>query len=96
MAGRLLAGTLQKRQSIVIVAELHALKAREPQQGGMIGAGADVSLLNNAGLSALGIAEARVEADGEEREDESEEAPTEAQKAEHEQLVALLKAHGAT
>ena len=62
----------------------------------LIDAGADVNLLTNAGLSALSIAEARVEADGEEQEDESEEVPTEAQKAEHEQLVALLKASGAT
>ena len=62
----------------------------------LIDAGADLSLLNHAGDSALGSAEARVEADGEEREDGDEEAPTVAQKAENEQLVAMLKARGAT
>ena len=41
MARRLLAGALQQRQGIVIVAGMHALQARKAQKRRMVGAGAD-------------------------------------------------------
>ena len=52
-------------------------------------------MLNHAGVSALDLAESCVEEDGEKADEDGADPPTEAQKAEHEQLVALLKARGA-
>ena len=54
----------------------------------LIGLGADLALLNNAGDSALRLAEMRVEQD-------DEDAPTAAQRKEHAALVKLLKERGA-
>ena len=63
----------------------------------LIGLGANLALLNNAGESALALAEALVEADDEEDEEEDEDEPaSDAQREEHKLIVALLKGHGAT
>ena len=61
----------------------------------LIGAGADVNLLCNAGLSALAYAESRVTLDAQPPA-ASTVAPKEAQKAEHKRLLLQLQAHEAT
>ena len=61
----------------------------------LIGAGADVDLLNHAGWSALRHAERLVTRDAVPPAAGAE-APTAAQLEEHRRVVALLKAHGAT
>ena len=60
----------------------------------LLDAGADLTLRDHAGWSALDYAEDRVERDDEEP-DEDEEAPTAAQRREHKALVRLLKKRGA-
>jgi hypothetical protein len=68
----------------------------------LIGHGADLALLNNAGVSALRLAEELVASDEEEGDDEDDDddeedatQPRAAQHEEHRCLVALLKAHHA-
>ena len=61
----------------------------------LIGHGADLALLNNAGESALRLAEELVASD-EEEPGEDEAPPTAAQRKEHKALVALLEGLGAT
>jgi ankyrin repeat protein len=61
----------------------------------LIDSGANLALLSNHGWSALRCAEQRVAQDAEPPE-EDEEPPTAAQRKEHRNLVALLKARGAT
>jgi ankyrin repeat protein len=73
----------------------------------LIGHGANLALLNNAGQSALSVAEWRVRQDAVAPAAPPAAPPaagaapppavvTEAQRAEHKALVAVLKAHGAT
>jgi hypothetical protein len=66
----------------------------------LIGLGADLALLNNAGESALRLAEMRMEQDDEELDEDEEDdedalPPTAAQREEHKALVKLLKERGA-
>ena len=60
----------------------------------LIAHGADVNLLNHAGVSALRLAERLVARDAAPSAAGAA-APTAAQKKEHKQVVALLKAHDA-
>ena len=67
----------------------------------LIGHGANLALLNNAGESALHLAEMRVEQDDEEPDEDDEDDEGEAQlraarHEEHRGIVALLKVHRAT
>ena len=61
----------------------------------LIGAGADLALLNNAGESALRLAEELVARDAAPHA-AGVAPPTAAQREEHKAIVALLKARGAT
>ena len=60
----------------------------------LLDAGADLTLLDNEGDSALSCAEFRVWLDDEDEDepDEGDEAPTAAQRREHKAVVALLEA----
>ena len=62
----------------------------------LIGAGADLALLSNAGRSALRLAEWRVAQDAAPPAAGAAPPPTAAQREEHKLVVTMLKMHGAT